>query len=289
LAKRKRREQHHLNQESKTKRSYTLGGSGGNEVYKPGFPMNLFGNLKLFSVIGVVVALILVLTAVLTRGNTNPASPDAPPTSTPSPTVDPNATPTPTVDPNASPTPTATPDPKKFQAAEQVVDASKNTYRATLKTNKGDIILEFKADVAPNTVNSFVFLATKDYFDGITFHRVVKNFVIQSGDPTGTGTGGPGYVTNDEPNTISNTRGTVSMAKTAGAANFGSQFFINVAANKSLDYNNTTGGDKFYPFAEVVVGMDVVDAIAATPTDARGKPTEAVTILDVIIGSQPKQ
>jgi peptidylprolyl isomerase len=288
LAKRKRREQHHLNQESKTKRAYTLGGSGGEGVYKPGFPMNLFGNIRLFAFIGVGVAAIMVVTAVLTTGDQNAASPDAPPTATPSPTVDPNATPTPTVDPSASPSPTATPDPKKFQAAEQVVDATKNTYRATIKTNKGDIILEMKADVAPNTVNSFVFLATKDYFDGVTFHRVVKNFVIQGGDPTGTGTGGPGYFTNDEPNTISNTRGTVSMAKSAGATNFGSQFFINVATNKSLDYNNTTGGDKFYPFAEVVAGMDVVDAIAAIPTDARGKPTEAVTILDVLIGAQPK-
>ncbi|MFN0145433.1 MAG: peptidylprolyl isomerase [Dehalococcoidia bacterium] len=280
MAKRKRREQQHLRQESTRKRSFSIGGSAPNEVYKPGFPMNLFGNLKLFSIIGVGVAVLIVVGAVLTQNNSAQTAPPLP-TPTATPTTDPNATPSAT----ASVSPTV--DPKRFTAAEQVVDATKNTYRATIKTNKGDIVLDLKADASPNTVNSFVFLAQKAFFDGITFHRVVKNFVIQGGDPTGTGSGGPGYQTNDEPNQVSNKRGTVSMAKSAGAPSFGSQFFINVKDNTALDFNNSQG-DKFYPFAEVVSGMEIVDAISNVTVDARGKPTEAVTIQSVTVGVQPK-
>ncbi|MCZ2111743.1 MAG: peptidylprolyl isomerase [Dehalococcoidia bacterium] len=152
----------------------------------------------------------------------------------------------------------------------------------------GDIVVNLDAAQAPNTVNSFVFLAQKNFFDGITFHRVVKNFVIQSGDPTGNGTGGPGYTTKDEPNQISNKRGTIAMAKTSGAKEFGSQFFINVKDNSSLDYTNP--GDKFYPFGQVAddASMKVVDAIQNVPTDSAGKPTTPVVIETVTIAESPK-
>ena len=279
MPKRKRREQQHLRQVSTRKRSYTLGGSAPNEVFKPGFPMNLFGNLKLFSIIGAGVVVLMVGAAVISRNTSGQTT--TLPTPTPAPTTDANATPSATA--SVSPTPNA----KTFPAAEQVVDAAKNSYRATIKTNKGEIVLQLNADVAPNAVNSFVFLAQKGFFDGIIFHRVVKSFVIQGGDPTGTGSGGPGYQTKDEPNQVSNKRGTVSMAKSAGATTFGSQFFISVKDNQSLDFNNSQG-DKFYPFAEVVAGIDVVDAISNVTTDARGKPAETVTIETVTIGVQPK-
>jgi cyclophilin family peptidyl-prolyl cis-trans isomerase len=240
--------------------------------------MNLLGNLKLFSLIGVVVVVILVATAVFTRNTNNSGKAADIPTATPTATVDPNATATPSV----SPTPNA----KQFQAADQVIDPAKNNYTATLKTSKGDIVLKLNADVAPNTVNSFVFLAQKGFFDGTIFHRVVKDFVIQGGDPTGTGSGGPGYKTKEEPNQVPNKKGTVSMAKSAGATDFGSQFFINLKDNPALDYNNGRG-DKFYPFAEVIQGMDVVEAIGSAPV-SNSKPIEPVTILSVTVRETPK-
>lgn len=166
-----------------------------------------------------------------------------------------------------------------FEKSEQVIEAGRD-YTATIKTNKGDIVIELFADEAPNTVNSFVFLSQQGFFDGITFHRVVKGFVIQAGDPTGSGSGGPGYETADEPNQLSNTRGTLAMAKTSGAKEFGSQFFINLSDNTGLDYNNPSN-NKFYPFAKVVEGMDVVDAIGNVAVGANGKPTEPVTITSV--------
>ena len=200
LAKPKRRQQQHLRQEPTRKRSYTTGGTAPKEIYKPGFPMNLLGNLKFFSIVGIVIAAIMVGTALLTTTRNNNSSVDLP-TATPTSSV--------TVDPSASPSTTPTADPKVFTKAEQVIDATKNTYTATIKTNMGDIVLALNADAAPNTVNSFVFLAQKGYFDNTIIHRVVQNFVIQMGDPKGDGTGGPGYSTNDEPNQVKNTRGTV--------------------------------------------------------------------------------
>lgn len=173
---------------------------------------------------------------------------------------------------------------KTFSKADVVI-ASGKQYSATIKTSKGDIVVDLFADKAPQTVNSFVFLAKKGFFDGLTFHRVVKGFVIQTGDPTGSGSGGPGYSTKDEPNQISNERGTLAMAKASGASEFGSQFFINLTNNVSLDYNNPTA-NKFYPFGKVTNGMDVVDAIAAVPVSGSGKPTTPVTILSVTVSEK---
>ena len=168
-----------------------------------------------------------------------------------------------------------------YDQAEQVVDPAKQ-YTATIRTDKGEIVVRLYADIAPKTVNSFVFLAQQKFFDGLTFHRVVKDFVIQGGDPTGNGSGGPGYETEDEPNERSNTRGTLAMAKASGANEFGSQFFINLADNTALDYDNPRP-DKFYPFGEVVSGMEVVDAIADSPVGPGGKPDPAIRILSITI------
>ncbi|MEO8541299.1 MAG: peptidylprolyl isomerase [bacterium] len=173
---------------------------------------------------------------------------------------------------------------KSFAKADPVI-ASGKQYTATIKTSKGDIVVQLYADQAPLTVNSFVFLAKAGYFDGLIFHRVVKGFVIQTGDPTGSGNGGPGYTTKDEPNQLTNKRGTLAMAKTSGSSEFGSQFFINLTNNTALDYNNPTA-NKFYPFGEVTSGMDVVDAIANSPVSNGDRPTTPITITTVSIAEK---
>jgi cyclophilin family peptidyl-prolyl cis-trans isomerase len=176
-----------------------------------------------------------------------------------------------------------------FSAAEDVIDETVNDYTATVKTNKGDFTIRLFAEDSPNTVNSFVFLAKEGYFNGITFHRVLQNFVIQTGDPTGTGSGGPGYNTNDEPNELRNTEGTISMAKAGTSKFFGSQWFVNLKHNEGLDFDGGSS-NQFYPFGEVTSGMDVVEQIAGVPVNnpQEGKPTEPVTITSVEITETPK-
>jgi cyclophilin family peptidyl-prolyl cis-trans isomerase len=271
VAKKRKRELQHLRQESTRRKNYQLGNTNPNDFYKPGFPMNIFGNVKIFAIIGVVAGVAMVGAAFLTNSGQDDDPGDLTATATP----DASAT------ADGSATPGAAETPKTFTAAEQVVDPAK-TYTATLKTSKGDIVIELFADKAPNTVNSFVFLAQKGYFDDITFHRVVKDFVIQGGDPTGSGSGGPGYTTKDEPNEIANTVGTISMAKVSGASEFGSQFFINLKSNTALDYNNPSA-NKFYPFGEVTSGLDIVQAIGNSPVGAGDKPNPPITIDSVTI------
>jgi peptidyl-prolyl cis-trans isomerase B (cyclophilin B) len=148
-----------------------------------------------------------------------------------------------------------------YSAPEQVLVAGKK-YTATIATDRGDIVIELYAESAPRTVNSFVFLAREGYFDGITFHRVVPAFVVQGGDPEGTGLGGPGYEVEEDVNDLTNTRGMVSMAKTRGSTRVGSQFFINLVDNPNLDVDIASAEQKrFYPFGKVIAGMDVVDQI----------------------------
>lgn len=130
-----------------------------------------------------------------------------------------------------------------------------NSYTATIKTNRGDIVIDLYADKAPRTVNNFVALARDSFYDGVTFHRVIKDFMIQTGDPTGTGRGGPGYRFADEfhPNLIHDGPGVLSMAN-AGPNTNGSQFFITHVATDWLD-------NKHAVFGKVRRGQDVVDAI----------------------------
>jgi len=277
VPKRKKRELHHLRQEPSRRRTYQLSHASPSEIYKPGFPMNILGDVRWFAIVGVVVAVAMVVTAVLTTGGLDQGNPDALPT--PTPTVAATA--------DASPTGSPTPAPKQFEKAEQVIDAQKYTYSATFKTSKGDFTVRLFADVAPNTVNSFVFLAKQGFYNNTTFHRVVSNFVIQGGDPTGTGTGGPGYQTQDEPNELRNKKGTIAMAKVSGQTQFGSQFFINLKDNPSLDYDNPSA-NKFYPFGEVVSGMDVVEAIGRVQVGQGDRPIEPVTISAIEITETPK-
>ncbi|MGH3089172.1 MAG: peptidylprolyl isomerase [Rubrobacteraceae bacterium] len=137
---------------------------------------------------------------------------------------------------------------------EMKLDTSKE-YHANLRTEKGDVRVKLFAEEAPATVNNFVFLAREGYFDGTTFHRVIRDFMVQAGDPTGTGSGGPGYKISDEfhPDLKHDKPGVLSMAN-AGPNTGGSQFFITHVATPWLDGRHAI-------FGEVVEGMDVVLAI----------------------------
>ena len=141
----------------------------------------------------------------------------------------------------------------------------------TLHTNQGAIELELFDDDAPKTVQNFTKLAGDGFYDGVIFHRVIPDFMIQGGDPTGTGTGGPGYQFEDEFNDHKIVRGAVAMAN-AGPNTNGSQFFIvTTDAAPWLDGKHTV-------FGRVTTGMDVVDKIEQAPTDARDKPRDDVVI-----------
>ena len=137
---------------------------------------------------------------------------------------------------------------------EMQIDPQKN-YRVNMETSKGLIELELYPENAPKTVNNFVFLAQEGYYDGVTFHRVIKDFVIQGGDPTGTGAGGPGYKFEDElkGNPLKHETNVISMAN-AGPNTNGSQFFITYGPQTHLDGKHTV-------FGKVVSGADVVDSI----------------------------
>ncbi len=134
------------------------------------------------------------------------------------------------------------------------IDTNRN-YVVTIKTDRGDIELELYPQHAPQTVNNFVFLAQEGFYDGVTFHRVIADFMIQGGDPTGSGRGGPGYRFGDEfaGNPLRHDRGVISMAN-AGPGTNGSQFFITHGPQPHLDGRHTV-------FGKVTRGIDVVDAI----------------------------
>jgi len=142
---------------------------------------------------------------------------------------------------------------------------------ATLHTNHGAIEVEFFDDDAPKTVENFLKLARDGFYDGVVFHRVIPDFMIQGGDPTGTGMGGPGYSFEDEFNDHKVERGALAMAN-AGPNTNGSQFFIVTAqATPWLDGKHTV-------FGRVTSGMEAVDSIEQTPTDGQDKPVDPVVI-----------
>jgi cyclophilin family peptidyl-prolyl cis-trans isomerase len=161
------------------------------------------------------------------------------------------------------------------------IDPSKS-YTATIETTAGTMTAELFASDAPKTVNNFVFLARDDFYDGIKFHRIIKDFMVQTGDPLGEGRGGPGYRFEDEPVTRDYVRGTLAMANSGPNTN-GSQFFI-VHQDYPLPPNYTI-------FGQVTDGLDVLDAIADTPVAMGGEsvpslPTEDVRIVNIEISEQ---
>jgi peptidyl-prolyl cis-trans isomerase B (cyclophilin B) len=148
---------------------------------------------------------------------------------------------------------------------------------ATLHTNHGAIAVELFDDDAPKTVENFTKLAGDGFYDGVIFHRVIPDFMIQGGDPTGTGRGGPGYTFEDEFNDHSVERGALAMANSGPNTN-GSQFFIVTADSCPwLDGKHTV-------FGRVTDGMDVVDTISELETDARDRPREDVVIERIDVG-----
>ena len=149
---------------------------------------------------------------------------------------------------------------------------------ATVEMENGGVIrLELYPEVAPNTAANFIQLANGGFYDGLIFHRVIEGFMIQGGDPTGTGMGGPGYsikgefAANGVENALSHERGVISMARAQDFDSAGSQFFIMHADGPFLD-------GQYAAFGRVTEGMDVVDAIASTKTDASDRPVEAQRI-----------
>jgi cyclophilin family peptidyl-prolyl cis-trans isomerase len=147
-------------------------------------------------------------------------------------------------------------------------------YTATLSTSQGDITIELFPQEAPQTVNNFVFLAGQGFYNGVIFHRTISGFMIQGGDPTGTGTGGPGYRFKDEPVKRRYTRGIVAMANSGPNTN-GSQFFI-MHADTGLPPNYTI-------FGQVTDGLDAVDKIAEAPTGAQDRPRNPTSIESVSV------
>ena len=155
------------------------------------------------------------------------------------------------------------------------IDPAKR-YTATMNTSMGEIVIALDAINAPNTVNNFVFLAGYHYYDGIIFHRIINGFVCQGGDPTGTGTGGPGYRFADEPVKSRYQIGSLAMAN-AGPNTNGSQFFlISGPSGVSLppQYNH---------FGQVVKGLEIVDAMQKVPTARGDRPVDDVVINGVTI------
>ncbi|MCL2032320.1 MAG: peptidylprolyl isomerase [Methanomassiliicoccaceae archaeon] len=151
--------------------------------------------------------------------------------------------------------------------------------KVILRTTEGDIEIIMHDDM-PITTGNFIKLAEEGYYDGTIFHRVIKDFMIQGGDPKGTGTGGPGYTIKDEFGSgHSNVRGTISMANTGRPDTGGSQFFINLVDNCYLDKENPKTPYAHPVFGRVVNGMDVVDRIGNSPTARGDRPVTDVRII----------
>ena len=173
-----------------------------------------------------------------------------------------------TAPPVEAPIPHPVSNKKMYTTPPQMTIDTNKTYTATLKTDAGDITVALDAKVTPVTVNNFVFLAREKFYDGTIFHRVIKGFMIQGGDPDGTGMGGPGYQFDDEKFTGTYMRGTLAMANSGPNTN-GSQFFI-MHADNQLPPN-------YVIFGHVTSGLNVVDAIATAPTKPGGEGSSPVT------------
>jgi cyclophilin family peptidyl-prolyl cis-trans isomerase len=157
---------------------------------------------------------------------------------------------------------------------EMQIDPAK-TYKAHMETDKGTMVIELFADKTPTTVNNFVFLSREGYYDGVIFHRVISDFMVQGGDPTGTGRGGPGYKFQDEfvPSLKHDKQGVLSMAN-AGPFTNGSQFFITHGPTPHLNGKHTV-------FGQVVEGLDVLMSIP--PRDPGNVSAPSVKIISVTI------
>lgn len=211
-----------------------------------------------------------------------------PEATTPPPTDIPEVIPTPRIADTPTPAVIGTPTPQTSesqsgrvvreyaQPPELTIDPE-GSYSADIRTNQGTISVELYAEDAPLTVNNFIFLAQQGFYDGVIFHRVIPDFMIQGGDPTGAGSGGPGYRFRDEivPSLIFDGPGILAMANSGPGTN-GSQFFITVAATPHLTGNHTI-------FGRVTAGQEVADSISKVPTSRGNRPREEVAIQSIEI------
>jgi cyclophilin family peptidyl-prolyl cis-trans isomerase len=163
--------------------------------------------------------------------------------------------------------------PKSYNAAPAMAIDPDRTYHATLKTDKGDVRIELYAKDAPETVNNFVFLARDGFYDGVVFHRVIPGFMAQGGDPTGSGSGGPGYKFKDEFGARTHQAGTLSMANSGPNTN-GSQFFICYEPQPHLNGRHTV-------FGQVTDGMEVVRSFAERDPQRGGPPAATITTVEI--------
>ncbi len=229
-----------------------------------------------------IIALPLLLLLALTAACMLPEATPPPPTDIP------EVIPTPRIADTPTPAVIGTPTPETSesqsgrvireysQPPEMTIDPE-GSYSAEIRTNQGAISVELYAEDAPVTVNNFVFLSRQGFYDGVIFHRVIPDFMIQGGDPTGTGGGGPGYRFQDEivPSLTFAGPGILAMAN-AGPGTNGSQFFITVAATPHLTGNHTI-------FGRVTAGQEVADAISKVPTSRGNRPREEVVIQSIEI------
>jgi cyclophilin family peptidyl-prolyl cis-trans isomerase len=164
---------------------------------------------------------------------------------------------------------------KQYPKPPEMLIDPKKRYTAVLSTARGEIEIELHADRAPRTVNNFVFLARERFYDGVTFHRVIPGFMAQGGDPTGTGTGGPGYRFEDEfhPTLRHDGPGILSMAN-AGPNTNGSQFFITFAATPHLDGRHSV-------FGRVARGMDALQRIAPRDPARAAGPGDVIRTIEI--------
>jgi cyclophilin family peptidyl-prolyl cis-trans isomerase len=165
---------------------------------------------------------------------------------------------------------------KQYKSAPEMAIDPKKKYTAVFKTDAGEFEIELFADKTPKTVNNFVFLARDGFYDGVTFHRVIKDFMVQGGDPTGTGSGGPGYKFGDEihPSLRHDGPGVLSMAN-AGANTNGSQFFITHVATPWLDGKHSV-------FGKVTRGMEVVNKIPERDPGTARTPGIKIQSVEII-------
>ena len=163
---------------------------------------------------------------------------------------------------------------KQYPAPPPLAIDAAQRYTATLETSAGTMTAELLPGEAPLTVNNFVFLAREGFYDGVIFHRVIPGFMIQGGDPTGTGRGGPGYRFRDEPVRLGYKRGMLAMAN-AGPNTNGSQFFV-MHADYGLPPNYTI-------FGRLTAGYDVLDAIATAPKGGQDRPHDPISIRGITI------
>lgn len=172
------------------------------------------------------------------------------------------------------------------ETTEKSQEEIKNLPIATIEVeNYGIIEAELYPEIAPNTVNNFISLANSGFYDNLTFHRVIKDFMIQGGDPDGNGTGGPGYsiegefTSNGFANSLKHTDGVLSMARTKDTNSAGSQFFIMTSTASNLD-------GEYAAFGKVISGMDVVKSIEEVKTDSNDKPKESVVIKSIRVDTK---